>query len=154
MDEKLGRTVTRVVLPRVVMHSRYHYAVNYTTFLSPTKQFFLSACCPFHLKKRARINFPPFRLSFVHKMKGQNWQSIYEFLCTGLFWQFYWFRARRWGRTRYIRFCRSPFWLNSFNGYLFSLHSNLHVLWKRRHHKCAVQNMLSNLIWYFPNART
>lgn len=113
MDEKLGRTVTRVVLPRVVMHSRYHYAVNYTTFLSPTKQFFLSACCPFHLKKRARINFPPFRLSFVHKMKGQNWQSIYEFLCTGLFWQFYWFRARRWGRTRYIRFCRSPFWLNS-----------------------------------------
>lgn len=27
MDEKLGRTVTRVVLPRVVMHSRHHYAV-------------------------------------------------------------------------------------------------------------------------------
>jgi len=27
MDEKLGRMVTRVVLPRVVMHSRYHYAV-------------------------------------------------------------------------------------------------------------------------------
>ncbi|BFG17851.1 hypothetical protein CerSpe_041250 [Prunus speciosa] len=26
MDEKLGRMVTRVVLPRVVMHSRYHYA--------------------------------------------------------------------------------------------------------------------------------
>ncbi|XP_047157169.1 uncharacterized protein LOC124828014 [Vigna umbellata] len=26
MDEKLGRVVTRVVLPRVVMHSRYHYA--------------------------------------------------------------------------------------------------------------------------------
>lgn len=25
VDEKLGRTVTRVVLPRVVMHSRYHY---------------------------------------------------------------------------------------------------------------------------------
>ncbi|KAF6149671.1 hypothetical protein GIB67_017404 [Kingdonia uniflora] len=25
MDEKLGRMVTRVVLPRVVMHSRYHY---------------------------------------------------------------------------------------------------------------------------------
>ncbi|GMY28475.1 leishmanolysin-like peptidase [Fagus crenata] len=25
MDEKLGRIVTRVVLPRVVMHSRYHY---------------------------------------------------------------------------------------------------------------------------------
>ncbi|KAJ7966711.1 Leishmanolysin-like peptidase [Quillaja saponaria] len=25
MDEKLGRVVTRVVLPRVVMHSRYHY---------------------------------------------------------------------------------------------------------------------------------
>lgn len=28
MDEKLGRMVTRVVLPRVVMHSRYHYAVK------------------------------------------------------------------------------------------------------------------------------
>lgn len=27
MDEKLGRMATRVVLPRVVMHSRYHYAV-------------------------------------------------------------------------------------------------------------------------------
>ncbi|KAK7291166.1 hypothetical protein RIF29_06094 [Crotalaria pallida] len=26
MDEKIGRMVTRVVLPRVVMHSRYHYA--------------------------------------------------------------------------------------------------------------------------------
>ncbi|XP_020202668.1 leishmanolysin isoform X1 [Cajanus cajan] len=26
MDEKLGRMVTRVVLPRVVMHSRYHYS--------------------------------------------------------------------------------------------------------------------------------
>ncbi|KAL2583460.1 hypothetical protein AAZV13_14G072200 [Glycine max] len=26
MDEKIGRTVTRVVLPRVVMHSRHHYA--------------------------------------------------------------------------------------------------------------------------------
>ncbi|XP_009365609.2 leishmanolysin [Pyrus x bretschneideri] len=26
MDEKLGRMVTRVVLPHVVMHSRYHYA--------------------------------------------------------------------------------------------------------------------------------
>ncbi|XP_057470330.1 uncharacterized protein LOC130759202 [Actinidia eriantha] len=25
MDEKLGRMVTRIVLPRVVMHSRYHY---------------------------------------------------------------------------------------------------------------------------------
>ncbi|KAK9756386.1 hypothetical protein RND81_01G093400 [Saponaria officinalis] len=25
MDEQLGRTVTRVVLPRVIMHSRYHY---------------------------------------------------------------------------------------------------------------------------------
>ncbi|KAH7665038.1 Peptidase M8 leishmanolysin protein [Dioscorea alata] len=25
MDEKLGRMVTRVILPRVVMHSRYHY---------------------------------------------------------------------------------------------------------------------------------
>ncbi|KAK6118913.1 hypothetical protein DH2020_047366 [Rehmannia glutinosa] len=25
MDEKLGRVVTRVVLPRVIMHSRYHY---------------------------------------------------------------------------------------------------------------------------------
>lgn len=27
MDEKLGRMVTRVVLPHVVMHSRYHYGV-------------------------------------------------------------------------------------------------------------------------------
>jgi len=27
MDEKIGRMVTRVVLPRVVMHSRHHYAV-------------------------------------------------------------------------------------------------------------------------------
>lgn len=31
MDEKLGRMVTRVVLPRVVMHSRYHYAVNFNS---------------------------------------------------------------------------------------------------------------------------
>ncbi|KAE9588445.1 putative leishmanolysin [Lupinus albus] len=33
MDEKIGRMVTRVVLPRVIMHSRYHYAafsVNFT----------------------------------------------------------------------------------------------------------------------------
>lgn len=28
LDERLGRTVTRVVLPRVVMHSRYHYGVS------------------------------------------------------------------------------------------------------------------------------
>lgn len=27
MDEKLGRMVTRVVLPRVVMHSRHHFGV-------------------------------------------------------------------------------------------------------------------------------
>ena len=27
MDEKFGRMVTRVVLPRVVMHSRHHYGV-------------------------------------------------------------------------------------------------------------------------------
>lgn len=27
-DEKLGRMVTRVVLPRVVMHARYHYGVS------------------------------------------------------------------------------------------------------------------------------
>lgn len=30
MDEKLGRMVTRVVLPHVVMHSRYHYGVILT----------------------------------------------------------------------------------------------------------------------------
>jgi leishmanolysin len=35
MDEKIGRTVTRVVLPRVVMHSRHHYAVF------PQKHFFV-----------------------------------------------------------------------------------------------------------------
>lgn len=29
MDEKLGRMVTRVILPRVVMHSRYHYGVSF-----------------------------------------------------------------------------------------------------------------------------
>lgn len=28
VDEKLGRIVTRVVLPRVVMHSRHHYGVS------------------------------------------------------------------------------------------------------------------------------
>lgn len=28
LDEKLGRMVTRVVLPRVVMHSRHHYGVS------------------------------------------------------------------------------------------------------------------------------
>lgn len=28
MDEKLGRMVTRVVLPRVIMHSRHHYGVS------------------------------------------------------------------------------------------------------------------------------
>lgn len=28
LDDRLGRTVTRVVLPRVVMHSRYHYGVS------------------------------------------------------------------------------------------------------------------------------
>ena len=33
MDEKLGRMVTRVVLPRVVMHSRYHYGVLLTSLL-------------------------------------------------------------------------------------------------------------------------
>lgn len=29
MDEKLGRMVTRVVLPRVIMHSRHHYGVSF-----------------------------------------------------------------------------------------------------------------------------
>lgn len=33
MDEKLGRIVTHVVLPRVVMHSRYHYGVIANVFL-------------------------------------------------------------------------------------------------------------------------
>lgn len=33
MDEKLGRIVTRVVLPRVIMHSRYHYGVIVNVFL-------------------------------------------------------------------------------------------------------------------------
>ncbi|MED6197393.1 hypothetical protein PIB30_056048 [Stylosanthes scabra] len=32
MDEKLGRMVTRVVLPRVVMHSRHHYAAYSRNF--------------------------------------------------------------------------------------------------------------------------
>ncbi|PWA76931.1 EGF-like, conserved site-containing protein [Artemisia annua] len=32
MDEKLGRTVTRVVLPRVVMHSRHHYGTYSENF--------------------------------------------------------------------------------------------------------------------------
>lgn len=32
MDEKLGRIVTRVVLPRVVMHSRHHYGVSLNAF--------------------------------------------------------------------------------------------------------------------------
>ncbi|KAK8677615.1 hypothetical protein V6N13_143141 [Hibiscus sabdariffa] len=32
MDEKLGRMVTRVVLPRVVMHSRHHYGFNWQAF--------------------------------------------------------------------------------------------------------------------------
>ncbi|KAK4599659.1 hypothetical protein RGQ29_009626 [Quercus rubra] len=32
MDEKLGRIATRVVLPRVVMHSRYHYGVILNNF--------------------------------------------------------------------------------------------------------------------------
>jgi leishmanolysin len=32
MDEKLGRLVTRVVLPRVVMHSRHHYGVSSMSF--------------------------------------------------------------------------------------------------------------------------
>jgi leishmanolysin len=33
MDEKLGRMVTRVVLPRVIMHSRHHYGVSSTVGL-------------------------------------------------------------------------------------------------------------------------
>lgn len=33
MDEKLGRMVTRVVLPRVIMHSRHHYGVSFTVGL-------------------------------------------------------------------------------------------------------------------------
>lgn len=32
MDEKLGRIVTRVVLPRVVLHSRHHYGVSLNAF--------------------------------------------------------------------------------------------------------------------------
>ncbi|KAL0432450.1 UNVERIFIED_CONTAM: Leishmanolysin-like peptidase [Sesamum latifolium] len=32
MDEKLGRMVTRVVLPRVIMHSRYHYGAFSANF--------------------------------------------------------------------------------------------------------------------------
>lgn len=39
VDEKLGRTVTRVVLPRVVMHSRYHYGVL-TTYYAQHLFFF------------------------------------------------------------------------------------------------------------------
>lgn len=38
MDEKLGRVVTRVVLPNVVMHSRYHYGVIF----SPYNQCYIS----------------------------------------------------------------------------------------------------------------
>jgi len=34
MDEKLGRMVTRVVLPRVVMHSRNHYGVSIVQLIS------------------------------------------------------------------------------------------------------------------------
>lgn len=34
LDERLGRTVTRVVLPRVVMHSRHHYGVSASSVLS------------------------------------------------------------------------------------------------------------------------
>ncbi|RWW81498.1 hypothetical protein BHE74_00010097 [Ensete ventricosum] len=30
MDEKLGRMVTRIVLPRVVMRARYHYGVSWS----------------------------------------------------------------------------------------------------------------------------
>ncbi|KAK1317921.1 hypothetical protein QJS10_CPA05g01604 [Acorus calamus] len=33
VDEKLGRTVTRVVLPRVVMHSRHHYGAFSDNFV-------------------------------------------------------------------------------------------------------------------------
>lgn len=41
LDEKLGRVVTRVVLPHVVMHSRYHYGVILTLFIMPEINVFL-----------------------------------------------------------------------------------------------------------------
>ena len=44
MDEKLGRMVTRVVLPRVVMHSRHHYGVLLT--------FCYAEFCGFRLLKK------------------------------------------------------------------------------------------------------
>ena len=43
MDEKLGRMVTRVVLPRVIMHARYHYGVSILNLL-------LIACSHCYLK--------------------------------------------------------------------------------------------------------
>lgn len=39
LDERLGRTVTRVVLPRVVMHSRYHYGVSASFVLSGVRDW-------------------------------------------------------------------------------------------------------------------
>lgn len=40
-DEKIGRMVTRVVLPRVVMHSRYHYGVSHFYLIVVVSFWFL-----------------------------------------------------------------------------------------------------------------
>jgi predicted metal-dependent peptidase len=44
-DLKLGRMVTRVVLPRVIMHSRQHYGVPTQTLLKSTSAHFC-ICLP------------------------------------------------------------------------------------------------------------
>jgi hypothetical protein len=74
-DEKLGRMVTRVVLPRVVMHSRHHYGVScnkiYVNFL---KSYDLFICSMF-----LYIETPPYNLSvmsrhFPKTSLGWNWK--------------------------------------------------------------------------------
>lgn len=66
MDEKIGRTVTRVVLPRVVMHSRHHYAV-----------FLLE-----HLLYNSSVIFFHFHIDHVLRQKPTNdcsmvkWQAF------------------------------------------------------------------------------
>ena len=79
MDEKLGRMVTRIVLPRVVMHSRYHYGVL-DCFLILLTIFFAypkSVCmrsCPLNLPDVCDLEFPLSREAL--SLMDIHWQAF------------------------------------------------------------------------------
>jgi hypothetical protein len=74
MDEKLGRMVTRVVLPRVIMHSRHHYGVSYSLgllehlcFIIPIKKIMETSCMSLEILLQLMANQK--ELCFIPKIQ-------------------------------------------------------------------------------------